>query len=187
VLKVERLITIGWIPKDWQKNAHNEQYISIGDTDTSKTFELSVMIEHDDDALVPKHSIFADQIDVKTGKVAAFLSVPIRHTIDDKDGDDWWQDDSELWATVAALCSSLAGGRYTISGAQLAGCWRIFNNESDDDDYEKSLGLDLIAQSGGEFFNEGGLFNEKFYIRYMVSFDGTYDDDEEKVIIATTV
>jgi hypothetical protein len=184
MLKVERSITIGWIPKDWYSNAHGEQYISIGDADTSNTFELSVIIEHDDDVAIPKYSISLRQIDVKTG---SWHTVLLSHRIDENEGDNWWQDDAELWVTVAGLSSSLTGGMHTISGAQLAGCWRIFNNESDDDDHEKSLGLHLIEQSGGEFYNDDGSFNEKFYVHYMVSFDSTYDDDEEKVIIVTTV
>lgn len=182
MLVATQIITIGYIPKDWKSNAHGEKYISTGDTDTSNTFELSVTIERDDDALVQKHSVWVRLMDPKTGN---WDTITISHSIDEHPGDNWWRDDSELWSTIAEFSSSLTGEMYSISGAQLAGCWRIFNNESSDEDHEIGLGLRMIDSSGGEFDNDGGSLNGKFYLHYTVSFDGVYDDDEEKIIIIT--
>jgi hypothetical protein len=70
-----------------------------------------------------------------------------------------------------------------ISGAQLAGCWRLFDNESDDDVHEEGLKLEVIAFTAGEFSNEDLIHNSKLYARYMISYGGEYYDEEEKVIL----
>ena len=70
-----------------------------------------------------------------------------------------------------------------VTGSQLAGSWRLFQRESEN---EQGLGIEVVAEGAdccGEFSNHGGIYNGSFYIRYTTQFDGDYDDDEETILV----
>jgi len=177
---IHQSLVIGWIPSDWSESSRGDTLICCGDPNGSGTAELSLHLEHDDNQgtdWVPNFT--AEMTDSVTGQVTHKV-----FTL--SSNDNWWSDSSSLWSSIAKFSFELSSGTAKISGAQLAGCWRILNNESDDDEHEQNLGLQRLDSSCGEFDNERLEFNGMFYAHYTISCDGDYDDDEEQVILIKT-
>jgi hypothetical protein len=83
----------------------------------------------------------------------------------------------KLWTAIAKDLAKLSGQKgVAISGAQLVGCWRIFNQGFYG---EEGLGLKVVAEGedcGGEFANKDGRHNGKFYVRYTMQIDDEITD-----------
>lgn len=85
--------------------------------------------------------------------------------------DGLWDPESDFWKDIAkVLLTFFPGVNTKLSPSALGRAYQIFSEE--DNDY---TGLILVAgpEDGGEFRNDDGKFNGKFYFKY------DYEDEDE--------
>jgi len=90
-----------------------------------------------------------------------------------------WNPDSNFWSEVAqTLQKYFPEVSESLNPNNLGRAYKIFTDEDSD-----LKGLKLVAESGdgGEFINDEGQYNGRFYFRFELEDDGEYFD--ERIII----
>lgn len=93
--------------------------------------------------------------------------------------DGLWDPESDFWKEITKVLLTLFPGvNAKLNPSTLGRAYQIFTEE--DDDY---TGLILVAgpEDGGEFRNDDGQYNGKFYFKYDYEDDGEYF--EERILI----
>lgn len=93
--------------------------------------------------------------------------------------DGLWDSESDFWKEIAkVLLTYFPGVTTKVNPSALGRAYQIFTEE--DNDY---TGLAFVAgpEDGGEFRNNNGKFNGKFYFKYEYEDEGEYF--EERILI----
>jgi hypothetical protein len=131
----------------------NLERISVGNPEGSHTIEISFRFT-DKGFELPDEIISADQ--------------------------DIWNENSQFWKTLAKSLKNYFPKISTNLNPKTLGCaYQIFTEEGNN--YE---GLELVANpsDGGEFENDNGKYNGKFYIKYEYEDEGEYFDERILII-----
>ncbi len=129
--------------------------ISVGDPDNSGTLEVLLKISEEE--------VKVDDLSFEWDKGI-------------------YESNSKFWKEILkAVENSFGFKRPELNAKKLGRAYVVLAGENDSDD--EWVGFEVVSDEsdGGEFSNEDGKFNGKYYVRYQEEFEG--DFQRERVIV----
>ena len=152
-----QVVTFGFIPEDWSGSNNDDQRISVGDPETSKTKEFNIELVEDEDSN------------------AKLIGVGDSRAINT---DEFWDNKSELFKGLTKKVKADFGVK--VMPKILQQLWALFQDELEDD-VSKFV---VVAEEddGAEFVNDSGEHNGCIYARFYFE-DEDAEMSREKVVV----